>query len=125
MVTERINAQELWEQANNGNELGLPQILEDTAIQVLRQQRAGLMVDYQNKLSIFTPAYPDMRKLKAQIDQIDKEIKAAADVIKHSLKARYEAALQQEDTYKEEDGRDKTRCFGHARQGNSIQHPET
>ena len=54
------------------------------------------MADYQNKLSVFTPAYPDMRKLKAQIDQIDKEIKSAVDVIKHSLKARYEAALQQE-----------------------------
>ena len=37
-----------------------------------------------------------MRKLKAQIDQIDKEIKSAVDVIKHSLKARYEAARQQE-----------------------------
>ena len=58
------------------------------------------MVDYQNKLSTFTPAYPDMRKLKAQIDQVDKEIKAAADVIKHSLKARYEAALQQEELIK-------------------------
>jgi capsular exopolysaccharide synthesis family protein len=96
VVTDRIAAQELWEQANNGNDLGLPQILDDKSIQLLRQQRVGLIADYQNKLSVFTPAYPDMRKLKAQIDQIDKEIKAAVDVIKHSLKARYEAALQQE-----------------------------
>jgi polysaccharide biosynthesis transport protein len=96
VVTDRISAQELWEQANNGNELGLSQILEDKSIQLLRGQRVGLMADYQNKLSVFTPAYPDMRKLKAQIDQIDKEIKSAADIIRHSLKARYEAALQQE-----------------------------
>ena len=54
------------------------------------------MADYQNKLSTFKPAYPDMLRLKAQIDQIDQEIKSAVDVIKQSLKARYESALQQE-----------------------------
>ena len=37
-----------------------------------------------------------MLRLKAQMDQISAEIKSTADVIKQSLKARYEAALQQE-----------------------------
>src|SRR5262249_55665124 len=54
VVAERIHAQQLWEQANNSKEqLGLPQILEDSAIKTLRGQRAALMVDYQNKLSTF------------------------------------------------------------------------
>ena len=96
VVTERIHAQELWEQANNSKELGLPQILDDVAIRALRQQRAGLMADYQNKLSTFKPDYPDMQRLKAQINEIDREIKSAADVIKQSLKAHYESAVEQE-----------------------------
>jgi succinoglycan biosynthesis transport protein ExoP len=97
VVTERIHAQELWEQANNSkDELGLPQILDDGAIKALRQQRAGLMADYQNKLSTFKPDYPDMRRLKAQINEIDREIKSAANVIKQSLKAHYESAVEQE-----------------------------
>ena len=96
VVAERIHAQELWEQADSSKELGLPQILEDGAIKALRAQRATLMVDYQNKLSTFKPDYPDMLRLKAQINQIDQEIKSAADVIKQSLKAHYESALQQE-----------------------------
>ena len=96
VVAERIHAQEHWEQANDSVGIGLPQILDDTAIKALRGQRAVLMADYQNKLSTFKPAYPDMLKLKAQIDQIDQEIKSAVDVIKKSLKARYESALQQE-----------------------------
>ena len=95
-VAERLHAQELWEQAKNSNELGLPQILDDAAIKQLRAQRAGLMADYQQKLATFKPDYPDMLRLKAQINQIDQEIKAAADVIKQSLKSHYEAALQQE-----------------------------
>src|SRR5262249_28101179 len=96
VVAERITAQNLWEQANESKDIGLPQILDDTAIKALRGQRAVLMAEYQNKLSTFKPAYPDMQRLKAQIDQISAEIKLAADVIKQSLKARYEAALQQE-----------------------------
>src|SRR5262249_50570181 len=82
--------------ANNSQGLGLPQILDDKSIALLRQQRAALMADYQNKLSTFKPAFPDMLRLKAQIDQTEAEIKSAVDVIKQSLKARYEAALQQE-----------------------------
>jgi capsular exopolysaccharide synthesis family protein len=96
VVAERIHAQELWEQANNSKELGLPQILEDSAIKILRGQRAVLMADYQNKLSTFKPDYPDMLRLKAQINQIDQEIKSEVDVIKQSLKAHYESAMQQE-----------------------------
>ena len=68
VVAERIHAQEMWEQANNSKEIGLPQILDDSAIKVLRRQRAALMADYQNKLSTFKPDYPDMLRLKAQIE---------------------------------------------------------
>jgi polysaccharide biosynthesis transport protein len=96
VVAERIYAQNLSEQANNSSDIELPQILEDSAIKALRGQRAALMAEYQNKLSTFKPAYPDMLRLKAQIDQISAEIKSAANAIKQSLRARYEAALQQE-----------------------------
>ena len=96
VATERIRAQDLWEQADKSKGLGLPQILDDSAIKALRGQRAGLMAEYQNKLSTFKPSYPDMLRLKAQIDQVDQEIQSAAAVIKQSLKAKYESALQQE-----------------------------
>ena len=96
VVTERIHAQQLWEQANNSKDLGLPQLLDDSAIKALRGQRAALLVDYQNKLSTFKPDYPDMLKLKAQISQIEQEIKSQADIIKQSLKSHYEATMQQE-----------------------------
>jgi uncharacterized protein involved in exopolysaccharide biosynthesis len=100
IIAERIHAQELWEQAANSKEIGLPESLEDSAIKALRARRAGLTADYQNNLSTFNPAYPDMLRLKAQINQIDQEIKSEADVIKQSLKAHYESTLQQEELLK-------------------------
>jgi capsular exopolysaccharide synthesis family protein len=96
VVTERIHAQEMWEQANSSKDIVLPQFLEDGAIKAMRGQRAALMADYQQKLSAFKPDYPDMLRLKAQMNQIDQEIKSEADVVKQSLKAHYESALQQE-----------------------------
>ena len=62
--------------------LHLPQFLSDSSIQALRARRASLMADYQEKLSTFKPAYPDMVKLKALIDQIDHEINSVVGVIK-------------------------------------------
>src|SRR5437016_1446488 len=47
--TERIRAQELWEQASKNKGLALPQILSDKSIAVLREKRALLASDYQDK----------------------------------------------------------------------------
>ncbi|MFZ0846188.1 MAG: polysaccharide biosynthesis tyrosine autokinase [Pseudolabrys sp.] len=94
--TERITAQELWEQADKSKGLALPQLLNDKSIQLLRDRRAALMGDYQDKLALFKPDYPDMRKIKAQIDQIDRDIDGTSKAIKDSLKANYEALLRHE-----------------------------
>ena len=57
------------------------QIHAQGAIKALRTQRSALMAEYQNRLSTFKPTYPDMLRLKAQINQIDQEIKSEGDII--------------------------------------------
>jgi succinoglycan biosynthesis transport protein ExoP len=94
---DRIRAEEQWDQASKTKELILPQILNDKSISVLREKRAILASEYQEKLATFKPDYPDMRKLKAQIAQFDSEIDRAVTVIKGSLKAHYESLRQQEE----------------------------
>jgi polysaccharide biosynthesis transport protein len=95
--TDRIRAQEQWEQASQTKDFVLPQVLSDKSIQALREKRALLVSDYQEKLAMFKPDYPDMRRLKAQIAQFDAEIERAGNVIKGSLKAHYESLRQQEE----------------------------
>ena len=77
--------------------IGLAAGPERQIIQVLRERRAILASDYQEKLATFKPDYPDMRRLKAQIAQFDAEIDRAVTVIKGSLKAHYESLRQQEE----------------------------
>src|SRR5262249_41316989 len=95
--TERIRAQELWEQAAKNKGLALPQIVSDKSIAVLREKRAMLASDYQDKLAVFKADYPDMRRLKGQIAQMDAEIDRAVSFVTGSLKSQYESFLQQEE----------------------------
>jgi uncharacterized protein involved in exopolysaccharide biosynthesis len=83
--TERIKAQELWEQAAKTKGLALPQVLNDKSIAVLREKRATLAADYQDKLAVFKTDYPDMRRLTAQIAQMDAEIDRAVSFVNASL----------------------------------------
>ena len=99
--SERIAAEQLWKEASRGEvTLSLPQVLEDKSIQMLRDKRASLVADYQEKLGMFKPDYPDMRRLNAQIGQLELEIKEGVNIIKGSLKTRYDALLRHEDLLK-------------------------
>lgn len=100
---ERIKAQSRWQQAQ-GN-VGLVTFGEAgsaSAISALQQTRSQLMVDYQNKLSIFKPSYPQMLQLKSQIAEVDKQIAQELVNIKSSIKGEYQAALQNESMIEEQ-----------------------
>jgi capsular exopolysaccharide synthesis family protein len=94
--TDRLRAQLLWQQADNTDALALPQVLQDPAIQKLRASRADLAGQYQDKLASFKPAYPEMKQLKSQIDELDRQISEQITLIKNSIKAQYDSAAATE-----------------------------
>ena len=99
---ERVKAESLWQQAQAANGLGLPQILNDPSVQAARQKRAQLLADYQDKLNVMKPAFPEMLQLKAQIGEVERTIKQQADLIKESIHAQFEATKSQEDMLRQE-----------------------
>lgn len=99
---ERIRAEARWRQAEAATGMGLASVLESPIIQTLQGTRAQLQADYQDKLSIYKPAFPEMQQLKAQIDELDKQINAEVANIKASIRAGYQAALAQETLLKEQ-----------------------
>jgi succinoglycan biosynthesis transport protein ExoP len=94
--TERIKAEQRWEQARLANGTALAEILQNPTIQQLTQERAKLSAAYQDKLSIFKPDYPDMRQLAASLAEVDRQIAAQTGAIKQSVHAQYAAALDAE-----------------------------
>lgn len=95
-TTDRIRAEQLWRQASATGGLGLGKIIESGSVEVLRTERARMSAEYQQKLSTFKPAYPDMLNLKARLEEVDRQIAAEASLIKSSVRADYEAALAKE-----------------------------
>lgn len=97
----RIKEEQLWSQAQNGNALGLPQMLDDSSIKRARERRAELMASYQEKLGMMKPDFPEMKQVRNQIAEYDRQIKAQVDLVKQAIKARYEAARDQEASFVE------------------------
>ena len=72
--------------------------------QALRQQRAQVQADYEQKRTFMKPDHPDMVALRSQIAELDKEIANASAVTNsgrtNSLLAEYRAALSAENALK-------------------------
>ena len=68
--------------------------------QALRQQRATLQADYQQKRTFMKPEHPEMQSLQAQIDELDRQISRESAQMSsgrnNSLLADYRAALSAE-----------------------------
>lgn len=94
---QRIRAQARWSQAQAANGAALPaDMLSNSIIRTLQEQRAQLQGQYQQKLQVFKDDYPEMRQLRGQIAELDHQIAAELRNIRASVRAEYNAALSQE-----------------------------
>lgn len=95
-VMDRIKLEQLWQQAQAGDGMGLPQVMSDGLIQGARGRLATLNATYQDKLNVLKPAFPEMVALKAQINETEKQVRAQVGLVRKSIQSQYEAARAQE-----------------------------
>jgi capsular exopolysaccharide synthesis family protein len=88
-VTERYRA------AMAAPGFAAPELLADPTITELRGEQVKLTIQYNDQLKVYKPDYPDMLQLKGQLDDVDRQLAAAADTIRGSLKTQLNAAQQQ------------------------------
>jgi succinoglycan biosynthesis transport protein ExoP len=95
--SQRIRAEARWHEAAGAGGAALPaDMLANSIIRTLQQQRAELQSQYQQKLQVFKPDYPEMKQLHGQIAELDKQISGELRNIRASVKAEYDAAMSQE-----------------------------
>jgi capsular exopolysaccharide synthesis family protein len=92
----RILAEQRWRQAEATTGLGLPELQQSASIQTLRDLKATLSADYQDKLKVFKPEHSTMVQLRARMDEIDRQLAAQTGSVKESLQAQYQVALNNE-----------------------------
>ncbi|MGN6111626.1 MAG: GumC family protein [Luteimonas sp.] len=94
---QRIKAEARWREASSSTGAALPaDMLANSIIRTLQQQRAELQGQYQQKLQVFKPEYPEMKQLEGQIAELDKQIAGELRNIRASVKSEYDAARSQE-----------------------------
>ena len=93
---ERIAAESRWRQANSSALMNLPEVLENPAVQRLSEERAKVSAEYEQKLSVYKPDYPEMQQLSARLAELDSEIASIAGSIRASVRAQYQIANDEE-----------------------------
>jgi polysaccharide biosynthesis transport protein len=90
-----VTVSEKYRAAEAAPGLAAPELLSDPTIQQLRQDQVKLAVQYNEQLKVYKPDYPDMVQLKQQLDDVTKQLAAAAETSRRSLKTQYDAAQAQ------------------------------
>lgn len=96
--SDRIAAEQAFRQGAGAQSRAAA--INDPTVQALGQQRAKLEAEYQQKLALFKPDFPEMVQLRSQIDSLEKEIGRQRSNVSGSasgtLQADYQAALARE-----------------------------
>jgi succinoglycan biosynthesis transport protein ExoP len=96
--SDRIAAEQRFRQGSGAQSRAAA--ISDPTVQILSQQRAALEAQYQQKLPLFKPEFPEMVQLRSQIESLDKQISRQRSSVSGSasgtLQADYQAALARE-----------------------------
>lgn len=74
------------------------EFLKSEVMQQLKTRRWQLEDEYQRKLEIYLPDYPEMVQLKSQIDTIDQQIAKEVSAIARSIELAYETAKRENES---------------------------
>lgn len=120
VAAERLRAQQRWERVAGTPATSLPEVLNNNAVQQLYERRAELQADLEKQLETRLPDYPPVRQVRAQIEEIDRQIGTLAASIKSSIRQAYQVAARQESAI--ESRLNQLRSSTLAEQGRSIQY---
>jgi len=92
----RVAAEEKWRAARGAQLFSLPEVLENQTIQALQEEKARVDAEYEQKLRIYLPDFPEMQQLRARIAELEGQITTLATGVRESIRIQYVVALNQE-----------------------------
>jgi len=94
--TERMGKEALYKQTKDRHFDSLPSILENKLIMDLKQASIQLEAQYTKLSETFKPDYPEMVRLKTQMETVQKRLNNETEKIIASIKNDYESSLRRE-----------------------------
>jgi polysaccharide biosynthesis transport protein len=101
-IQERLGAERYLDQVKAGNAAILPEVFESPSIRSTRDKIAVLKASYEEKRSTLKPGYPEMRRIQAQIAELQRQVDVEIHAIANTVEIRYQQARQKEEGIKRE-----------------------
>ena len=95
-IQERLDAGRVVDQIDKGRGASLGPVLESQGLQKLSEKIADLNGQYQQKLGIMKPGFPEMQQLQSQIKELQRVYTNGVLAITDSLRLRYQQAQNKE-----------------------------
>lgn len=95
-TAERIAAEDAWRTIASEPLLNIPQVQENSVVQDLLKQKAGLEAALANERARHLDDYPTIKTIRAQIAELDRRINTVATSIKRSIYLNFEAIKAKE-----------------------------
>jgi len=92
--SERIAAEQRFRQAQANR--STTEVLANSTVQTLTAQRAQLQAEYQQKLGLFKPEFPEMVQLRARIEALGRSIGQETGNVSSALRSEFAAAVARE-----------------------------
>ncbi len=99
---QRLQNQQRWEQAQGVPAATLPEVLSNSAMQQLLQQRAELTAEMSQMRQHLKPDHPSVLRAAAQLGEIDSQARGLGESIRNSIKNQYLTAQRQESAIAEQ-----------------------
>jgi capsular exopolysaccharide synthesis family protein len=93
---DRMAKEALYKQTQDRNFDSFPSILENRLIQDLKQTYIQLEAQYMKLSETFKPEYPEMVRLKNQMETLQKRLNSEIDKMILGIKSDYESSLRKE-----------------------------
>ncbi|WP_456448747.1 GumC family protein [Thiolapillus sp.] len=93
---ERIKAESSYQEMQNSGAQGFDRVSDSELITAYKEKLADLEAEYQDKLNVYKPGYPAMKRLQDQIDGLKRKISKETKDIQSSIKSRYQAAVREQ-----------------------------
>ncbi len=93
---ERIKAQSSYQEMQSSGAQGFDKVSDSEVITAYKEKLAELEAQYQDKLNVYKPEYPAMKRLKDQIEGLKHKIEKETVDIQSAVKSRYQAAVREQ-----------------------------
>ncbi|MES0157604.1 polysaccharide biosynthesis tyrosine autokinase [Mesorhizobium sp. M0018] len=95
-IQDRLDAGRVVDQIDKGRGASLSPVLESEGLQKLSEKLADLTSQYQQKLGILKPGFPEMQQLQSQIKELQRLYNNGVLAITDSLRLKYQEAQNKE-----------------------------